>query len=164
MRICCWPAAAIASPCQQSGSSRVTGVRIAKALRDQITAEAGQRCGYCLTPQEHTAMPMEIEHMIPRAIGRPTTQDSLWLACPLCNGHKATQTHGTDPLSGDRTPIFNPRKQIWGEHFAWSQDGTRIVGLSACGRTTIAALQLNNEYLVKARRRWVMAGWHPPQE
>jgi hypothetical protein len=107
----------------------VTGVRIAKALRDQITAEAGQRCGYCLTPQEHTAMPMEIEHIIPRAIGGPTTQDNLWLACPLCNGHKATQTHGTDPMSGDRTPIFNPRKQIWGEHFAWSQDGTRIVGL-----------------------------------
>ena len=109
-------------------------------------------------------MPMEIEHIIPRAIGGPTTRDNLWLACPLCNGHQAAQTHGTDPGSGEQMPLFNPREQIWCEHFAWSHDGTRIMGLSACGRATVEALQLNNEYLVKARRRWVMAGWHPPQE
>jgi len=142
----------------------MAGVRIAKALREQIAAEAGHRCGYCLTPQEHTAMPMEIEHISPRASGGPTTQDNLWLACPLCNGHKAAQTHGTDPLSGEQTPLFNPRRQTWREHFAWSRDGTHIVGLTACGRASVVALQLNNEYLVKARRRWVMAGWHPPQE
>jgi hypothetical protein len=49
-------------------------------------------------------------------------------------------------------------------NFAWSRDGTRIMGLSACGRATVVVLQLNNEYLVKDRRRWAMAGWHPPQE
>ena len=141
----------------------MTGAYVSKALREQIAVEASHRCGYCLTPQDHTAMPMTIEHIIPRALGGPTTQDNLWLACPLCNGHKAAQTHGIDPVTGQRVPLFNPRKQAWREHFTWSHDGTHIVGVSACGRATVETLQLNNEYLVNARRRWVMVGWHPPQ-
>jgi 5-methylcytosine-specific restriction endonuclease McrA len=142
----------------------VTGTRVSQALRDQVAAEAGHRCGYCLTPQAYTAMPMEIEHIIPRAANGPTVRENLWLACPLCNGHKATQMHGRDPVTDEQVPLFNPRQQAWHEHFTWSDDGTHIVGLTACGRVTVVALQLNNEYLVNARRRWVMAGWHPPQE
>jgi hypothetical protein len=72
--------------------------------------------------------------------------------------------HGRDPVTDEQVPLFNPRQQAWHEHFTWSDDGTHIVGLTACGRVTVVALQLNNEYLVNARRRWVMAGWHPPQE
>lgn len=140
----------------------MTSAHIPKRLREQIAAEAGHRCGYCLTPQDHTAMPMEIEHIVPRAAGGPSVQDNLWLACPLCNGHKATQTHGVDPETEERIPLFNPRRQTWREHFTWSADGTHIIGLTACGRATVVVLRLNNEYLANARRRWVMAGWHPP--
>ena len=107
---------------------------------------------------------MHVEHIIPRAADGPSIEDNLWLACPLCNGHKGAQTHGTDTASGERVPIFNPRTQAWHEHFHWSEDGTLIVGRTACGRATITALQLNNEHLVRARRRWVMAGWHPPED
>ena len=142
----------------------MTGVHIPKRLREEIAAEAGHRCGYCLSPQDFTAMPMEIEHITPRAAGGPTVQENLWLACPLCNGHKAAQTHGVDPETGERVPLFNPRMQAWREHFTWSDDGTLVVGLTAYGRATVVVLQLNNEYLVHARRRWMMAGWHPPQE
>ncbi|HEY3227585.1 MAG TPA: hypothetical protein VGJ87_00105 [Roseiflexaceae bacterium] len=60
-------------------------------------------------------------------------------------------------------PLFNPRAQRWDEHFAWSDDGTQILGLTAIGRATIVALQLNRPLLVSARRRWVLVGWHPPQ-
>jgi hypothetical protein len=137
---------------------------IPKALREKVAATAGHQCGYCLTSQAYTAMPMHVEHIIPQAAGGPSTEENLWLACPLCNGHKGTQTHGTDPESGEQIPLFNPRRQDWHEHFRWSEDGTLIVGRTACGRATIVALQLNNEHLVRARRRWVMAGWHPSEE
>jgi len=43
-------------------------------------------------------------------------------------------------------------------------DGTRIVGQTPCGRATVVALRLNNDYMVEARRYWVEAGWHPPEE
>jgi 5-methylcytosine-specific restriction endonuclease McrA len=138
--------------------------QIARALREKVATDAGYRCGYCLTPQAYTAMPMHVEHIVPIAAGGPSTEDNLWLACPLCNGHKGRQTHAIDPESGDTVPLFNPRSQSWQEHFAWSEDGTLIVGSTPVGRATVVALKLNNQYLVQARRRWVAAGWHPPTE
>lgn len=137
---------------------------ISRALRKKIAAEARHRCGYCLTPQLFTAMPMEVEHIMPIAAGGASTEDNLWLACSLCNGYKRTQTHGADPLTGERVPFFNPRQQIWSEHFRWSEDGIQIVGQTACGRATVIALKLNNPYFIQARHRWVAAGWHPPTD
>ena len=52
--------------------------------------------------------------------------------------------------------------QRWTEHFAWIDGGVRIQGLTPTGRATVAALRLNNPYIVPARRLWVVAGWHPP--
>lgn len=137
---------------------------IAKALRQKVAFQAGYRCGYCLTPQSFTAMPMHVEHIVPLATGGSSGEDNLWLACPLCNGHKGVHTQAIDPLTGNSSPLFNPRLQGWGDHFEWSADGLLIVGKSASGRATVVALQLNNDFLVSARRRWVMAGWHPPGE
>jgi 5-methylcytosine-specific restriction endonuclease McrA len=108
-------------------------------------------------------MPLHVEHIVPVAAGGGSTEDNLWLACPLCNGYKGTQTHATDPRDGEVAPIFNPRQQVWAEHFRWSEDGTLIVGSTAIGRATVEALKLNNDYLVQARARWVAAGWHPPE-
>ena len=75
-----------------------------------------------------------------------------------------------DPLTGELVPLFNPRQQVWREHFAWSDDGARMIGLTACGRATVAALNVNNPglsrangfYVVDARQLWVEADWHPP--
>lgn len=111
-----------------------------------------------------TAMPMHLEHIIPLAAGGTSAEENLWLACPLCNGYKGIQTQAVDADTGESIPLFHPRKQSWGDHFKWSDDGTQIIGESACGRATVVALQLNNKHLVQARRRWVMAGWHPPAQ
>jgi hypothetical protein len=135
---------------------------IPQSLRDQVAAEAGYRCGYCLTPQSFTAMPMHIEHIIPVVEGGQSTVENLWLACPLCNGYKGIQTHGIDAVARERVPLFNPRTEIWSDHFCWSEDGTEVIGTTSVGRVTVVALRLNNVHLVRARRRWVAAGWHPP--
>jgi hypothetical protein len=57
--------------------------------------------------------------------------------------------------------LFNPRAQEWSDHFNWDASATRIIGLTAVGRATIIALNMNNEVIVDARRRWVSVGWHP---
>ena len=54
--------------------------------------------------------------------------------------------------------LFNPRQQVWHEHFAWSKEGTAILGLTACGRATTIALQLNNEIAMTVRGHWQQAG------
>jgi hypothetical protein len=134
------------------------------ALRRRIAAQAGRRCGYCLTAEGIAGTPMEIEHLVPEALGGGTEEDNLWLACPLCNRHKASRISAEDPASGQVVPLFNPRAQEWGEHFSWASSGTRIIGLTAIGRATVAALDLNRQVLVTARMRWVAAGWHPPRD
>jgi 5-methylcytosine-specific restriction endonuclease McrA len=81
-----------------------------------------------------TAMPMHLEHIVPLAAGGTSDEENLWLACPLCNGSKGSRVQATDPETGNKT---------------------------LCGRATVIALKLNNENLTRARRRWVLADWHP---
>lgn len=107
-------------------------------------------------------MPLFIEHIIPLAAGGTDDEDNLWYSCPYCNNHKAAKTSAADPQSGNDVPLFNPRTQNWSEHFAWSNDGLEVVGLTSIGRATVLALQLNAKHFLQARRRWVLAGWHPP--
>ena len=63
---------------------------IQKALREQITLDARNRCGYCLTSARITGSPMEIDHIVPESLGGSTERENLWLSCSLCNDHKAT--------------------------------------------------------------------------
>jgi hypothetical protein len=90
------------------------------------------------------------------------SEDNLCLACEFCNQYKWTKTEGVDLQSGQVVSLFNPRQQKWSDHFAWSDDGAQIIGLTACGRATVVALNLNNALAVTVRKNWVIAGWHPP--
>jgi hypothetical protein len=128
-----------------------------------VIQQAGNRCGYCLVEQELLYAPLEIEHLQPRSRGGSTVEENLWLACRLCNGFKADQTDGVDPESQEVVPLFDPRRQNWWSHFRWSDDGTEIIGVTAIGRATVAALQLNTLQQMKMRRRWASVGWHPPK-
>ncbi|MCI0489139.1 MAG: HNH endonuclease [Blastocatellia bacterium] len=130
----------------------------------RVRAEAGNRCGYCLSPQRLLPWELEIEHIHPSARGGTDEEENLWLACRSCNSFKGTQTEGRDPLTNRKVQLFDPRHQKWSRHFTWSADGTQIIGLTASGRTTVIALKLNNLFAVAARREWVSAGWHPPEE
>ncbi|MGH9801471.1 MAG: HNH endonuclease [Blastocatellia bacterium] len=129
-----------------------------------VRTQARHRCGYCLTSEALIGMPMEFEHLIPKVAAGETVETNLWLSCRRCNGFKGTLTEANDPQTGARVAIFNPREQSWIEHFAWSEDGTEIIGQTPCGRATVAALKMNNPEIVAARHRWVSVGWWPPSE
>ena len=108
-------------------------------------------------------MPLEIEHLRPIAYGGTDDEENLWLACRNCNGFKYAKTHAIDPQTNEETSLFNPRAQVWNEHFRFSDDKTEIIGKTACGRATVIALRLNFEQAVNARKFWVQAGWFPPE-
>ena len=133
------------------------------SLRRIVRDRAQERCEYCQSSEQISGLPCEIDHIVPRVSAGPTTTDNLCLACAACNAYKGSSTHAIDPEAGKRTALFNPRQQNWSEHFAWSEDGVTILGLTAYGRATIAALKMNNPYIVSARALWVSAGWHPPR-
>lgn len=140
----------------------MTRTRVPAGLRQRVADEARHRCGYCLTAEHVVGMPMELDHLIPEALGGVTEEANLWLACPGCNARKADRVLGIDPQTGDAVRLFDPRHQAWSEHFRWVDGGARIEGLTPTGRATVATLQLNRPVLVSARRAWVAVGWHPP--
>lgn len=138
--------------------------KIPADLDQRIRGQAQNRCGYCLSPQHLVMARLEIEHIIPRAKGGSDQESNLWLACPLCNRHKSDKINGIDPQTKRLIALFNPRNQKWDEHFIWSEDGTRILGLTPCGRATVKVLHLDDDPdALLVRSYWVQAGWHPPK-
>ncbi len=136
--------------------------QIPEEVRARVRTQANNQCGYCLSLQKYILGILEIEHIIPKALGGTDDEENLWLACRLCNSYKGTQTNARDPVTKRKVKLFNPRQQKWSHHFTWTNDGTQITGFTACGRATVLALQLNNPYAVTVRQAWVSAGWHPP--
>jgi hypothetical protein len=112
---------------------------ISRALRERVAVQARRRCGYCLTTEQIVGTPMEIDHIIPESLGGQTEEDNLWLACSLCNDHKGDRIAALDPVSGELVRLFDPRHQVWTEHFTWGSVGERIVGLTPVGRATVIA-------------------------
>src|SRR5688572_19751827 len=131
----------------------------------RVRADAGNRCGYCQSHQQYVHAPMEIDHIIPLADGGTDAEENLWLACPICNGHKYDRHSAIDPETGEVVPLFNPRTQQWSEHFTWIENGLLIVGLTPIGRGTVLALLLNEDPIaLQTRPHWIAAGWHPPKD
>ena len=97
---------------------------ISADLLQSIRASAQNRCGCCLSPQKLVMARLEIEHIIPLVKGGSNDESNLWLACPLCNGHKSSKVEAVDPETEKTVPLFNPRTQNWRDHFHWSDDGT----------------------------------------
>lgn len=125
-------------------------------LRQQVYDRAGGQCEYCLTPQIVTLVTPEIDHIVARKHGGETKADNLALACTLCNKHKGSDLTSIDPVSGEITPLFHPRRQRWADHFRL--EDSRIVPLTATGRVTAALLQLDRPERVAERKLLLAAG------
>ncbi|MDX1993072.1 MAG: HNH endonuclease signature motif containing protein [bacterium] len=126
----------------------------------RVHQRAGFLCEYCHTSQQVTGQAMHVDHIDPDG---EDTLDNLCLACGNCNLSKAQATVAEDPETYQSVPLFNPRTQVWAEHFEWFPDGTRLKGIMPTGRATIERLKINQDRIVDARAIWVFVGLHPPK-
>jgi len=133
-------------------------------LREQVRNRAEHLCEYCHTSESWQYVKFTLDHVVPLSEGGSETSDNLALACFHCNRRKSNNQTATDPDSGVVVPLFNPRTQIWSEHFCWSVDRISVVPKTAIGRATVALLELNRERILKIRRADVEVGRHPPKE
>lgn len=134
------------------------------SLTRLVVDRASACCEYCRSQSRFSTQSFSVEHISPRYIGGPTVESNLALACQGCNSHKGIKTAERDPATGFPAPLFNPRDELWSDHFAWSGDYTRVQGTTPTGRATVAALKLNREGLVNLRRVLYAMGEHPPAE
>ena len=103
-----------------------------------------------------------VEHIVPRSRGGQSVLDNLAWACPGCNLCKSDQVEVVDPLSGNLVSLFDPRSNPWSDHFTW--DGYLIVPLTAIGRATISALNMNHDRRILIRQAEELFGLFPPED
>jgi hypothetical protein len=103
-----------------------------------------------------------IEHILPKKHGGDDDPNHLAWSCLYCNLAKSSNLSGRDMLTGRIVVLFNPRRQRWERHFAW--DGTRLTGLTPCGRATIVVLNINGPHRVALRELLIESGLFPPPE
>jgi hypothetical protein len=135
---------------------------IPRARRRRVRDRAGNRCEYCRHPAAYACAPFVCEHVPPRVHGSGDTFAELAWACPACNSHKYDKVDAVDPQTGRVVPLFNPRRQDWLRHFAWSDDFLLIHGRTATGRATVECLNLNRLEPINLRRALSAVDEHPP--
>jgi hypothetical protein len=135
---------------------------VTESIRVQVSARAQRQCEYCRYFERYAPERFAVDHITPRSQGGSSNLNNLALTCRGCNEEKSDATTGIDPATGQSMPLFHPRNDIWDKHFAWSEDFTYIIGLTAVGRATVARLDMNREGCVNQREALRDLGVHPP--
>lgn len=129
---------------------------ISSRIRQEVFKRATYKCEYCLYPEEFGLHSFEIDHILSRKHGGETILQNLALACLECNRHKGTDIASYDDLTGNLTAFFNPRTQIWTEHF--QMQDAEVVGLTPEARVIVKILQLNSEERIEQRQILIELG------
>jgi hypothetical protein len=125
---------------------------VTAALRRLVVSRAGESCEYCKLHQRFSIYTHEVDHVIATKHGGKTVSENLALSCLPCNRSKGSDLTSFDPETGELTRLFDPRSQIWSEHFELVRG--RIRGISAVGRTTVTLLKFNTPTAVLNRQLW----------
>jgi 5-methylcytosine-specific restriction endonuclease McrA len=123
---------------------------ISSTLRDRVIQRAEGRCEYCRLHQNFSIYSHEVDHVVARKHGGQTRLENLALSCLPCNRYKGSDLTSIDPQTGEITRLFNPRLNVWSEHFIL--ENGRILGLSAIGRTTVFLLKFNTPTAILSRQ------------
>jgi hypothetical protein len=135
---------------------------LSEAIKDQIRQRANGLCEYCHAIEEWQYVRFTIDHIQPRSQGGSDDLKNLALACFHCNRKKYDKNSAIDPETGIESQLFNPRYDCWDEHFIWSSDRLRLLGLTPIGRATVLALECNRDRLVSIRVADIAINRHPP--
>jgi hypothetical protein len=129
-------------------------------LRQRVVERAQNHCEYCGLAQAGQEATFHVDHVVPVVAGGKAVLENLALACVSCSLRKGARQAALDPQTGKEVALFNPRRDTWRVHFRW--DGVHIVGLTASGRATIAALRLNRALVLAIRHEEARRKRFPP--
>jgi hypothetical protein len=111
-------------------------------LRRAVEDRSGACCEYCRLSQSDSAFRFHIEHIIAEKHGGKTILENLALSCPTCNAYKGSDISSIDwGFTNQVHPLFNPRTQIWLDHFTIKN--VEIHPLTPVARVTVFLLRLN---------------------
>ena len=125
-----------------------------------VAERAGHFCEYCRAPEAVSNFPFEIDHFDPLSKGGSKEPENLVLSCRSCNAFKAFHQIGLIKDTGS-VRLFNPRRDVWDEHFQFDRMNYEVTGLTEIGSGTVNRLQLNSPAQIQARELWVKFGIFP---
>jgi hypothetical protein len=137
--------------------------KVSSHLRKAVSVRADGFCEYSCANSRFADSPFEIEHIHPVSAGGDDDIENLALSCRGCNIRKSSRTLIFDDVDRKMVRLFNPRQDVWKEHFVWTSDFTLIESLTPIGRVTLITLSLNRDGLVNIRRILNNEGLHPPE-
>lgn len=118
-----------------------------RKLDREVRERALYRREYCHLPQSCSRLTFPIDHIIARQHGGPTESQNLALCCGRCNQHKGPNVSGIAPDTGQLTRLFDPRRDVWNEHFQY--EGAILRGITDIGRITVMVLNINSSVAVR---------------
>jgi hypothetical protein len=130
---------------------------IPAGLRRLVHERAAGRCEYCGMPEAFSFASHHIDHIVAEKHDGPTNPDNLALCCTLCNRHKGSDLTAIDPQTGIIIALFDPRRDVWADHFKLALDGV-LWSDTPAGRATIRLLQLNRPERIEERRMLMVSG------
>jgi hypothetical protein len=129
------------------------------SVRREVIRRAHRRCEYCLLHADYATFVHEIDHVLPRKHGGGDSADNLAYACAQCNRYKGSDFAAVDPETGEIVSLFNPRTELWAEHFRL--DEFVIEAITPTGRATMRLLQLNQIDRLLLRQELYALGRYP---
>lgn len=114
---------------------------VSHELRKFVAERAGFLCEYCLVSEEDTFVGCQVDHIISLKHGGKTTKENLAFACAVCNRNKGSDI-GSITAAGVFTRFYNPRTDIWSEHFEIKDE--KIEPISEIGEVTANVLEFNH--------------------
>jgi hypothetical protein len=120
-----------------------------KRAEDRIRQFAEDRCEYCRIPDRTVGFRQVFDHIVARQHGGRSVFANLALCC-------GANIAGLDPETGALLPLFNPRRDVWSDHFRWNL--AILLGTTPIGRATVSVLAINLLIRVAARRALIDEG------
>lgn len=125
----------------------MTTKRVSRLIRQQVRERAGNRCEYCCLPDSIRYHAFHVDHIIALKHQGTNELDNLAWACMPCNINKSSDIASYE--AGKLVRLFNPRKDIWWEHFA--HEAGVLQAQTDIARVTIRLLRLNESDRIETR-------------
>ena len=138
-------------------------IYISVAVQREVMRLSEGYCEYCLHPEAYATDFYHFDNILPLFEGGSNEVANIARSCGRCNILKNQKTVAFDPLTGQISELYNPRKDKWTNHFHWSDDDLLVHGRTEIGRTTVDLLQLNRQNAINLRQLLKNAGLHPPR-
>ena len=130
---------------------------ISEILREEVELRAEGRCEYCRVRIEDTYFGGEIDHILSLKHRGETLSENLALACQPCNRNKGSDLGSISDTSNTLVRFFNPRIDIWIEHFQINENA-EIEFLTEIGEVTVFIFGFNEPERIDERKGLIELG------